>query len=178
MSLISAPFMISRPTVSSYFSLLKNIFLLDLLPAWHGNRSKRLIKTPKVHMTDTGVAAALLGATADQLNSDRTKLGHLLETYVYNELLRQASGLENGLSFYHFRDKDQYEVDIIIEEDCGDMFAVEVKAGATVFPKDFRGIKKMKTTVGSALKMGIVFYDGERVLSFGEDMYAVPISAL
>ncbi|MBI5186575.1 MAG: ATP-binding protein [Nitrospinae bacterium] len=178
MSEIAAPFQISRQTVSSYFSLLQNIFLVDVLPAWCGNRGKRLIKAPKIHMTDTGLAAALLGVTAGQLDSDRAMLGHLLESYAYNELRRQASWTEPRLGFYHFRDKDQIEVDIVMEQSGGGIAAVEVKAAATVFEKDFRGLKKLQAAVGKAWKAGIVLYDGEMVLSFGGRMYAVPISAL
>lgn len=178
MSNIAAPFHLSRQTVSSYFTLLQRIFLVDILPAWHGNRGKRLVKTPKVHMTDTGLAAALLGVTADQLESDRGLLGHLLESFVYNELRRQASWSEIDLRFYHFRDRDQYEVDIVIEPSGSGIFGVEVKSAATVMEKDFRGLKRLRTAAGNTWQAGIVFYDGEMILPFGAQMYAVPISAL
>ncbi|GMQ83565.1 MAG: ATP-binding protein [Gammaproteobacteria bacterium] len=177
MSVIAAPFQISRQTISSYFSLLRNIFLVDVLPAWHTNRGKRLIKTPKVHITDTGLAATLLGLTAAQLDTDRAMLGHLLESFVYNELVRQASWAECDLKFYHFRDKDQYEVDIVIEQG-GSIIAVEVKASATIRERDFAGLKRLQTLSGKAWKLGIVFYDGELALPFGQNMFAVPISAL
>jgi hypothetical protein len=178
MSAIAAPFQISRQTVTAYFSLLKNIFLVDILPAWHSNRGKRLVKTPKVHMADTGLAAVLLGMGSDQLESDRSMLGQLLESFVYNELRRQASWVEPGLRFYHFRDKDQFEVDIVMEKSSDEIIGIEVKAAATVTAKDFRGLNKLRATVGPAWQAGIVFYDGEMVLPFGEQMYAVPISAL
>ncbi len=129
-------------------------------------------------MADTGLAAVLLGMTADQLESERSFLGHLLESFVYNELRRQASWATLGLNFYHYRDKDQYEVDIVIEQSGGGIIAVEVKASATVTEKDFKGLKKMQSTVGRAWKAGIVFYDGDGVLPFGGGLYAVPVSAL
>ena len=178
MSAIAAPFQMSRQTISSYFSLLQNIFLVEVLPAWHGNHGKRLVKTPKVHMADTGLSAVLLGVNADRLNNDRTMLGHLLESFVYNELRRQASWADADLRFYHFRDKDQSEVDIVIEKNGDELIAVEVKASATVSEKDFRGLKKLQATAKLNWNIGIVFYDGERALSFGEQMYALPISSL
>ena len=178
MSGIAAPFQISRQTVAAYFSLLQNIFLIDVLPAWHSNRGKRLIKTPKVHMSDTGLAAALLGVTYSQLESNRSLLGHLLESFVYNELRRQAGWVDVDLNFYHFRDKDKYEVDIVIEQSGGGIIGVEVKAAATVLEKDFRGLQRLRSTVGKSWQTGVVLYDGEMVLPFGEQMYAVPISAL
>lgn len=178
MSAIAAPFQMTRQTTSAYFSLLQNIFLVDVLPAWHSNRGKRLIKTPKVHMADTGLAAVLLGMNADRLDADRSLLGHLSESFVYNELRRQASGIDTDIHFYHFRDKDQYEVDIVIEQNGGGIIGVEVKAVATVTQKDFRGLNKLQMTTGDLWKAGLVFYDGDRVLTFGETLYAVPISVL
>jgi len=175
---LAAPFQMSRQTVDSYFTLLQNVFLIDVLAPWHSNRSKRLIKTPKVHMSDTGLASALLGLSAEQLDRDRTMLGHLLESFIYNELRRQASWSESEVKFYHFRDKDQYEVDIVMEQHGGDMVAIEVKAAATVTEKDFKGLKKLQSMTGASWKMGVVFYDGEIPLSFGDSLYAIPISGL
>jgi len=87
-----------------------------VLPPWHSNRLKRLVKTPKLHLGDTGLAGVLLGLDAPQLIENRTLFGQMLETFVYNELKRQASWYENDLTFFHYRDKDQYEVDLVIEQ--------------------------------------------------------------
>lgn len=178
MSEIAAPLQISRPTVASYFALLQNIFLLDELPAWHRNKVKRLVKTPKLHLSDTGLASSLLGATAAQLRKDRDVLGHLLESFVYNELRRQASWSSEDIRFFHYRDKDQYEVDIVMEQGGGNIVAVEVKAAATVSEKDFKGLRRLQSLAGNSWKIGVVFFDGEIPLQFGEDLYAMPISAL
>ena len=179
MSRIAAPFQISRPTTASYFTLLANIFLIDVLQPWHSNLGKRLVKTPKVHIADTGLAGVLLGATPEQLEADRTMMGHLLESFIYNELRRQASWSGAELDFFHFRDKDQYEVDIVIEESGGGIVGIEVKAAATVMESDFRGLKKLRSVTGQeAWRSGILFYDGDRVLPFGPDLYAVPVTAL
>ncbi|MFC1567618.1 ATP-binding protein [Pseudomonadota bacterium] len=175
---LASPFQMSRQTVDSYFTLLQNVFLVDVLPAWHSNRGKRLIKTPKVHMSDTGLASALLGLSIGQLDSDRTMLGHLLESFIYNELRRQASWSDSDIQFYHFRDKDQYEVDIVMEQHGGGVVAVEVKAAATVTEKDFKGLKRLQSMVGPSWEMGIVFFDGEIPLSFGDGLIAMPISGL
>jgi predicted AAA+ superfamily ATPase len=178
MSKIAAPFQISRQTVSSYFTLLENIFLLDVLPAWYHNRGKRLVKTPKVHISDTGLAAALLGITAEQLHEDRALLGHLLESFVYNELRRQASWHHADVRFYHYRDKDQYEVDIVMEQEGGGIAGVEVKAASTVSEADFRGLKRLQAISGKAWKSGVLFYDGDISLSFGDSLFAIPLHGL
>jgi predicted AAA+ superfamily ATPase len=175
---LASPFQLSRPTIRDYLGLLEQIFLIDFLPPWHSNRIKRLVKTPKLHLGDTGLAGALLGLDVAQLNEDRGLLGQLLETFVYGELKRQASWHETDLSFYHFRDKDGYEVDLVIQQDGRRFAGIEVKAASTVTERDFRGLRRFRDVVGKGFHAGVVLYDGEHVLPFGEGIYAVPLSAL
>ncbi len=106
---LAAPFQISRQTIRDYLTLLSRIFLLDELPAWHRNSLKRQVKTPKLHMGDSGLASALLGLNGDTLWADRSLFGRLLESFVYQELRRHASWREDAVAFSHFRDKDQVE---------------------------------------------------------------------
>src|SRR5690606_36098183 len=129
---LAAPFQLSRPTIRDYVTLLERIFLLEELPPWHSNRLSRLIKTPKLHVTDTGVACALLGLDEEALSDDRGTLGQLLESFVVQELRRQASRRDEDLGFHHLRDKDGVEVDLVIEQGGRALAAVEVKASATV----------------------------------------------
>lgn len=175
---LASPFQLSRPTIRDYVTLLERVFLLEELPPWHSNRISRLIKTPKLHLTDTGVACALLGLDAASLHADRTFLGQLLETFVYQELRRQASWHEDELRFHHFRDKDGVEVDVVLERGGRELAGVEVKASATVTAADFRGLRKLADAAGKRFVGGVVLYDGETYAPFGEGMYAVPIRAL
>ena len=95
---LAGPFRLSRPTIGDYVTLLEQVFLIQRLPSWHSNRLSRLIKTPKLHVGDTGVACAVLNHSVAALREDRTLLGHLLETYAVQELRRQAGWSENGSS--------------------------------------------------------------------------------
>lgn len=174
---LSAPFQLSRPTIRDYMTLLARIFLLEELPPWHSNRLSRLIKTPKVHLGDTGLACALLGLDAAALWEDRVLCGLLLETFVYQELRRQASWQEEPFVFHHFRDKDGDEVDVVLESG-GKLTGVEVKASATVTSTDFRGLRKLQSAVGARFVAGVVLYDGDAVVPFGERLYAAPLSRL
>lgn len=115
---LASPFQLSRPSIRDYITLLARVFLLEELAPWHSNRISRLIKTPKLHLCDTGVAAALL--------DDRTTLGQFLETVVYQELRRQAGGHEDEFRFHHYRDKDGAEVDIVLERGAAQVAGVEV----------------------------------------------------
>lgn len=175
---LSGPFSVSRPTIRDYVTLLQRVFLLEELPPWHRNRLSRLVKTPKLHVGDTGLACALLGVDAAALNADRALLGQLLETFVFQELRRQSSWYADPLSFFHFRDKDGVEVDIVIERGARGVAGVEVKASATVRASDFRGLRKLKEAAGTGFAGGVVLYDGETTASFGDGLFAVPIRAL
>ena len=175
---LGAPLQLSRPTIRDYVTLLEGIFLLEELPPWHSNRLSRLIKTPKLHVGDTGIASAVLNLDAAALWEDRALLGQMLETFVYQELRRQASWQEDEIRFHHFRDRDGFEVDLVLERLGGDLAGVEVKAGATVTATDFRSLQKLKDGTGKHFRAGVVLYDGEVAASFGEGMYAVPLSEL
>lgn len=178
LSELASPFQLSRPTIRDYVTLLERVFLLDLLSPWHNNRLSRLIKTPKLHVGDTGLACALLGLDAASLASDRTTLGPLLETFVFQELRRQASWHEAPIGFHHFRDKDGAEVDIVLERGAREVAGVEVKAAATVTATDFRGLRKLRDAASRRFVGGVVLYDGESSAGFGDGLYAVPIRAL
>lgn len=175
---LAAPFQLSRPTIRDYVTLLERVFVVELLPPWHSNRISRLVKTPKLHVGDTGLACALLGMDAGALAADRTLLGQLLETFVFQELRRQASWQEDPVRFFHFRDRDVAEVDIVVERGAHRIAGVEVKAAATVTATDFRGLRKLRDAAGRRFAGGVVLYDGETSASFGDGLHAVPIRAL
>jgi uncharacterized protein len=174
---LGGPFQLSRPTIRDYVTLLERTFLLEHVAPWHSNKLSRLVKTPKLHVCDTGLAAALLSFDAAALWADRAAFGQLLETFVFQELRRQASWQALPVSFFHFRDKDGAEVDVVLERGRA-VAGIEVKASATVTASDFRGLKKLKAAAGNRFAAGLVLYDGENVVGFGDDLFAVPIPAL
>ena len=178
LSQLAAPFQLSEPTIRNYVTLLERVFLLERLPPWHSNRLNRLVKAPKLHLNDTGLACVLLGADSAALMQDRALLGRLLETFVFQELRRQASWHDEPLSFFHFRDRDRAEVDIVIERGLHAVAGVEVKASATVTAKDFRGLRKLQAAAGAHFAAGVVLYDGEIATSFGARLFAVPLRLL
>ncbi|OGW49180.1 MAG: AAA family ATPase [Nitrospirae bacterium RBG_19FT_COMBO_58_9] len=175
---LASPFQLSRPTIRDYVTLLERVFLVETLPPWHNNRLRRLVKTPKLHLGDTGLACALLGMDAAGLAADRPLLGQLLETFAFQELRRQASWHDKPLTFFHYRDKDGAEVDIVIEQGSRALAGVEIKAAATVTASDFRGLRKLKDATGKRFAAGVVLYVRETCASFGNGMHAVPLRAL
>lgn len=177
-SALAGPFQLSRPTIRDYVTLLERVFLIEQLPPWHSNRLSRLVKASKLHVGDTGLACATLGLDAAALAADRGTCGQLLETFVYQELRRQASWRSDDLRFHHFRDKDGVEVDVVIERGAREVVGVEVKLSATVTTADFRGLRKLAAAAGKRFAAGVVLYDGEASVPFGESLFAVPIRAL
>lgn len=175
---LASPFQLSRPTIRDYVTLLERVFLLEELPPWHSNRLSRLVKTPKLHVGDTGLGCALLGLDADALRADRGALGQMVETFVFQELRRQGSWHGGEIRFHHFREKDGAEVDIVLERSGGQLVGVEVKASVTVTEPDFRDWSKRKDASARRFVAGVVLYDGETTAGFGEGLHAVPIRTL
>ncbi len=175
---LAAPFQVSRPTIREYVTLFERLFLLEEVAPWHTNRLSRLVKTPKLHLGDTGLACAVLGLDAGALAADRDLFGQLLETFVYQELRRQASWAEDEYSLHHFRDRDGVEVDIVIERGAHRLAGIEVKAAASVKDADFRGLRQLRDAAGKRFAGGAVVYDGEMSASFGDRLFAIPIRAL
>lgn len=169
---------LDHKTAGRYTQVLEQLFLVRHIRPWSRNELKRLVKTPKLHFLDTALLAAVSGRTAARLKGQRTALGPLLESFVYAELLKQASWADDPVSFFHYRDKDQLEVDIVLENDAGHIVGIEVKAAASVNASDFRGLERLASAAGRAFKLGIVLYDGDASVSFGDRLRAAPFPSL
>lgn len=165
-------------TTRKYVGVLEQLFLVRRLEPWFSNRLSRLIKTPKLHFLDSGLLAAVQGIASPRLASDRSLLGPLLESFVFGEVLKLASISDDEYHLYHYRDKDQNEVDIVAENEAGEVIGIEVKAAATVRTADFGGLQRLATAAGKKFRLGIVLYDGDASVSFGEHMVAAPLSVL
>lgn len=167
-----------RETVDRYITVLERLFLVRRLRAWHRNPSRRLIRSPKVHLVDSGLAATLAGLTAADWLAQRARMGHLLESFVVQQLIAQAAWTDTDLRFWHYRDKDQFEVDLVITRGAR-TWGVEVKASATVTAGDGRGLRRLAERCGDDFQCGIVLYDGPDLLPLrGGRLLAVPISRL
>jgi len=169
---------LSSVTAQKYVAILERLFLVRTLAPWSSNRLSRLIKTPKLHFLDSGLLAALREDEEEALRQDRSRFGAVLESFVVSELLKLASWSERRVSFSHYRTKDQDEVDVVIEDRRGRVIGIEVKASATVRPKDFRGLRQLQEAVGDRFMRGLVLHDHDRVTPFGEKLQAAPLSIL
>ena len=165
-------------TTRKYLGIFENLFLVQSLPPWHTHALKRIAKSPKLHFIDSGLLAALRGLSPDRLQRERTPFGALLETFVYAELRKLASWSDERYALSHFRDKSGNEVDIVLEDGSGRIVGIETKAAATVSSRDFSGLHRLAASCGERFALGMVLYDHDRVVPFGEKLFAAPISAL
>lgn len=167
-----------QTTLKRYFALLETVFLVRLLPPWYANIGKRLVKTPKVLLADTGLAAHLMGIDETRMAQDRALLGGLLESFVTMELVKQAGWSVDPPALYHFRTHEGDEVDLVLERRGGALVGIEVKSAATVTAADFKGLRALAEVAGRRLRRGIVLYTGAEVVPFGAGFLALPVEAL
>lgn len=169
---------IPQTTLKRYLALLEATHLVKLVPAWSGNVGKRLMKSPKLYLVDTGLLAHLLGMDIERLRTDHPVRGAFLENFVVIEVLKQFGWGSERVEVFHFRTSAGLEVDFILEDSRGNCVCLEVKSSHTVRSEDFRGMKTFASLVGSRFQAGVVLYAGSEVVPFGEGFHAVPLAAL
>lgn len=171
---------IDHKTVSNHLHALEQLFLLIRLPAWHANLGHRVVRSAKLHVSDTGMLCALVGADASRLIEDGELAGSIFETFAVIELIRQASASELSpeLSFYHYRDQPGNEVDLVIERSNGEMIGIEVKATATPRPRDASGLKLLRERLGERFRQGLLLHLGPGQLPLGDRLSAIPLASL
>ncbi|NNH69916.1 ATP-binding protein [Nocardia uniformis] len=165
-------------TVKRYLALLEEVYLIKRIPAWSRNISSRATTTPKLAFVDSGIAAHQVGADTRSLLRPTGQLGGLLEGFVLMELARQLTWSDEDVELFHYRTRDQVEVDAVLENRRGEVVGIEVKAASTVGPGDFRGLRHLAERLGDDFRAGIVLHTGQQTLPFGPKMLAMPISAL
>lgn len=178
LSQIGAQIGLNSKTADKYLGILEKLFLVHRLPAWSRNELSRLIKAPKIHFLDAGLQSTLTRLTPELLLTQRTRFGATLETWVYAELRKLLAITPATWFLSHFRDKDQLEVDFVLESPLREVIGIEVKASATVQMSDFKGLRKLRELAGAQFVTGIVLYDGIQALSFDDGLWAVPLDRL
>jgi hypothetical protein len=169
---------IPQTTLKRYISLLETTFLICFVPAWSGNLSKRLVKSPKTILIDTGLMAYLQGIDQERLMNDPTLTGPILENFVVMELRKQITWSQNQPSLFHLRAQTGQEVDILLEDRAGRLVGIEVKTAASAQSRDFKGLRLLSQELGDRFLRGVVFYVGQEIIPFAKNLHAIPINAL
>ena len=142
-------------TTARYLGVFEQMYLLKRVEVWSRNRLSRVVKTPKVQFLDSGLLATLLDLNPNTAGRERTRLGPTLESFVFGEMLKHAGTAEGEYRLLYYRDHDQIEVDLVIENAAGQLVGVEIKAAATVRESDLRGLKRLAAIAGPAFTLGV-----------------------
>ena len=150
---------VSQPTARAWIDLLQTSFIVYLLPPWHTNSGKRLVKSPKLYFYDVGLACWLLGLrTADQVSRDPL-WGSLFENFIIMEAMKDRLNAGESAEMYFYRDSEGNEVDLLLPTG-GKLHAIEIKAGATINPDYFKALKTFTSHHPQAITGGNVIYGG------------------
>lgn len=177
-SKLGAQMKLDGKTCARYIHLLQQVFLVTTVPMWSKNSCKRLTKTPRIHFLDSGLLANLAGVTGESLTRNHQAFGGLFETFVHGELAKFQTWSETDCQILSYRDQDKVEVDFVLERANADIVAIEVKAGVSIGDNDLRGLRKLASLAGENFVMGVILFNGDRILPLGERLWGVPVSSL
>jgi predicted AAA+ superfamily ATPase len=171
-------------TAETYTHLLESVFLLHRLPAWGTTLAAKAGSLPKVHLTDSGVASQMLRITQEKLDrrlpSALTEYGHVLETFVVNEVLKQVSWLDEPVVTGHWRERGGEEVDLVLERTDGSVVGIEVKAASQVRRSDGAGLARLADRLADRWLSGVIFYTGQHAAALDTErrIFALPVDSL
>ncbi len=171
---------ISESTADSYLRLMRTMRLLIEVPAWGRTARSRVVRRPKVALTDTGLSAHLAGidSAAPDAPGIREYVGALVEQFVAVELLKQRGWSAQDFDLYHFRDQDGLEVDLLLELRDGRVGAIEVKSGQTITPKTWAGLERFRHRFPDRKVTGVVLHGGTESAALHGWLHVLPITAL
>lgn len=162
-------------TAQKYVGVLEGLYLVRRVAPWGRNALSRQVKSPKLHFIDAGLQASLTRLTPEHCFTARHRYGATLESWVHGEVRKAIALTPDDWQVFHYRDKDQVDVDFVLENRQRQVLGLEVKASATVGAADFRGLRKLRQLAGNDFISGVLLYDGEHALPFGDDLWAVPL---
>jgi len=166
-------------TAKKYRTLLENLFLTLSIPSWSTNLGKRLVKSPKVYLSDLNFLSYLLNINIDELSQKTPTLwGQVIENFVAIELTKQLTFSNLRARLYHYRTTSGQEVDFLLEGPEGKIVAIEVKANSKATVKDFRHLETLQKDLGDTFQRGFVIYQGKDIVPFGKNLFAIPLEAL
>jgi len=178
-SAIGSGLSIRRPTIESYMNALEALYIVESVQPWTRTDYERVGKQSKLYMADSGLMASILRWHIDQVELDADRSGKLIETFIFNELASQVDASNGKYELLHYRDREQREIDFIIEREDHALLGIEVKAGSAISTTDFKHLKWFKDNIAKTKPfVGIVLYSGEHAGSMGDNLWAVPFGSL
>lgn len=178
-SAIGTGLSIRRPTIESYINALLALYIVERVEPWTRTDYDRVGKKTKIYVTDSGLMSSILKWRMQQVEVDSDRSGKLIETFIFNELAAEIDACNGNYELFHYRDREQHEIDFLIEREDHALLGIEVKAGSAISSADFKHLKWFKDNIAKKRPfVGIVLYSGELVGSMGDNLWAVPFGAL
>ncbi|MCL2207552.1 MAG: ATP-binding protein [Fibromonadales bacterium] len=173
----------NQATFEKYKSFCNATFMTFEIPSWSkpNKLDKRFVKSKKIYFTDTNFLCFLLRRDISEVfEKDRSLMGHLFENFIASEIIKSIGVLPGKFYVSHFNPVrgEGKETDFVIENDAGEAIAIEVKLDSSLNAKDFASLELCRNTIGDKFKKGIVVYNGEELVPFGNGLWAVPVSCL
>jgi len=162
-----------QTTLRRYLNLLEQSFQFDALQPFSTNRAKRLVKTPKLYATDTGMACYLGGAEDWASLEQQQRVGPILETWVHAELRKLLDLATKRTEMYFWRTHAGREVDFVLERG-GKRVGLEVKASASLDSRQLAALRGCREVLGGSWRLGLVLHGGVEALALDETTIAVP----
>ena len=150
---------VSHNTIREWLSVLEASYVIHRLPPHHRNFNKRVVKTPKLFMLDTGLACWLLGIETPEQLATHPLRGELFETAVVAEFLKQRLNQGRRANLAFWRDRGGREVDLVVDR-AGILDPIEIKAGATLSGRAFTGLERWCAIAGHEAGQPMVVYGG------------------
>ena len=163
-------------TAGRYLSLLETSCVLNRIPPYHRGRTAQIVKSPKLFMADSGLAAFLCGVQELPPGGEEPLRGALLETYVCQNLLAILGAHLPDARLYYWRLRRGDEVDFIVEAGRK-VLAIEIKWASRLGPNDRKGLQTFRQSCPRCV-VGILGYSGTEVIPLGEGLWAVPLATL
>jgi len=169
---------ISVPTCKKYLHILEASYQYNLLRPYHMNIRKRLIKSPKVYMLDTGLCNYFIGNDSLDKLKNSGNFGNVLETWVIAEFIKHNSIQRRKKNLYYWRTSNGAEVDLLIE-DGKTIIPIEIKSSIRIKPDSIRSLKEfISLDIGRTIPYGFVFYWGDDIYRISDKIWAIPIKAI
>lgn len=151
---------ISHNTVLEWISVLETSFIVYRIKPYHKNYNKRLVKTPKIYFTDTGLVCSLLGIRNKEELDYHFMKGNIFETFIMNEILKINYNFAEKYEMYYWRDNHKKEIDLIIDFGIK-QYGIEIKSSNTISEKYFDGLKYWKSITEFKSENLFLIYGGE-----------------
>ncbi len=180
---VSSHLGVDRATMESYLDWMETVFLMHRLRAWSRRLTSRAVRRPKIHITDTGLAASLLGVGPNSLTAPTSpSAGPLFESFIVNEIVRQLSASRPADRALYYRDHDGREVDLLLESPDGAVTAVEIKATSSPRAQDLRHVAWLRDRLDAAspgdFRAGVLVHTGQTHLTVGDRLHLRPMQSL